>query len=89
MVGLADRKEIIMLKIKCTRCKMESTINMYFHNQEIHVQEDPCMMTREYIARVHGHAICPVCGAEIFEHFSCPISYSDIVDLALRREVHI
>lgn len=75
-----------MLKIKCTRCDMESTVNMYFHNPEIHVKEDLFMMTREYTARVRGRTICPACGTEIIEHFSCPISYSDIVDLALRRE---
>ena len=78
-----------MLKIKCTRCDTESTVNMYFYNPEIYVREDPSLMERDYTARATGRAICPTCGTEMIEHFSCPITRSDVIDLALRREVHV
>ena len=77
-----------MLKITCDHCKQESVVNMYFFDPIIKI-EDSIGFTKIHSARISGRTTCPNCGYDILKHFSCPISYSDIVDLALRREVHI
>lgn len=78
-----------MLKITCQCCKNEIIINPYLYAQKIIVEENPLLCQRTYAARVTGDYVCPSCGAQTTEKFECPISISDIIDLALRREVHV
>ena len=78
-----------MLKLTCRMCKNEIVVNPYFYAPMIKVEEDPSLCRRTYTATVTGDYVCPSCGATTTELFNCPISTSDIVDLALRREVHV
>ena len=78
-----------MLKITCQSCKDEIIINPYLHAQKIIVEENPLLCQRTYTARVTGDYVCPCCGAQTTEKFECPISRSDIIDLALRKEIHV
>ena len=78
-----------MLKLTCHMCKNEIVVSPYFHAPMIRVAEDPSLCRRTYTAEVAGDYVCPSCGATTTELFECPISTSDIVDLALRREVHV
>lgn len=78
-----------MLKLTCRMCKNENVVNPYFYAPIIKVEEDPSLCRRTYLATVTGEYVCPSCGAITTELFECPISTSDITDLALRREVHV
>ena len=78
-----------MLKLTCHMCKNEIVVNPYLYAPIIKVEEDPSLYRRTYLATVTGDYVCPSCGATTTELFECPISTSDIVDLALRREVHV
>jgi hypothetical protein len=78
-----------MLKLTCHMCKNEIVVNPYFHAPMIQVVEDPSLCRRTYTATVAGDYVCPNCGAATTESFKCPISTSDIANLALRREVHV
>ena len=78
-----------MLKLTCHMCNNENVVNPFFHAPQITVEEDPSLCRRAYTATVTGDYVCPSCGATTTELFKCPISTSDITDLALRREVHV
>ena len=78
-----------MLKLTCHMCKNEIVVNPYLHGAIIQVAEDPSLCRRTYTAVVKGDYVCPSCGATTTEVFQCPISRSDIENLALRREVHV
>ena len=78
-----------MLKLTCHNCKNEIVVNPYFYAAMIKVEDDPSICRRGYVAMVTGDYVCPSCGATTTELFQCPITTSDIVELALRREVHV
>ena len=78
-----------MIKVTCNQCKNENVVNPYFYAPIIRVIEDPSLCRRTYTANVTGDYVCPSCGATTTELFECPISTGDIVNLALRREVHV
>ena len=78
-----------MLRLTCPDCNNEIVVSPYFHRSEIVIEDDPSMLWRTYIAKVDGRYVCPKCGAMKVETFQCPISSSDVVELALRREVHV
>lgn len=78
-----------MLKIKCNACNEEVSVNMFFYGADIKVEENPVFLTRTHVASVHGRTTCPSCGAEIAKVFYCPLTTSDITDLALRREINV
>lgn len=78
-----------MLKLTCKNCKEEVVINPHLYDAIITVEEDPLRLEREYTARVRSETICPRCGHHMYDYHTCPISTSDIIDLALRREVHV
>ena len=78
-----------MLKLTCHMCKNENVVNPYLHAPIIRVEDDPILLRRTYTAEVKGDYVCPSCGATTTEVFKCPISMSDIEELALRREVHV
>lgn len=76
-----------MLKVTCKHCKEEVIVPLYFYDIRILVEDNPMNMRREYTASALGKAICPCCGNEILEHCKCPITLSDIENLATRRYV--
>ena len=78
-----------MLIIKCDACKEEVTVNMHLSNSAINFQRDGFNDRIMYTARAKGRAICPKCGAEIIKRFESEIYPSDVIELALRREVHV
>ena len=84
MLGMAEtnKGEIKMNKVKCTNCKEEVSVNLYFYGAFINVHEDPARLTRDYEATVCGSAICPCCGAEIHKAFKKSINIEDIIRLA-------
>ena len=73
-----------MIKITCPNCKEENFVNMYLYDSRIILNE--AFDQREYFACVKSKAICPSCGLEIENRYSCPIYSSDITRLALRKE---
>ena len=78
-----------MLKITCDACKETVVVNMYTSHPAINFYRDGIHDRLSYSAKAKGHAICPKCGAEIVKHFESEITASDIIDLALRREIHV
>ena len=74
-----------MLKVTCDHCKQEVVVPLYFYDVRILVVDNPTNMHREYTASALGKAICPCCGNEIREQCKCPITLSDIENLATRR----
>ena len=78
-----------MIKVTCHMCKNGNVVNPFFHAPQITVEEDPSLCRRTYTAKVAGDYVCPSCGATTTEMFKCPITTSDIIELALRREVHV
>ena len=77
-----------MLKITCDRCKEEVVINPHLYDATIRIEDEPIYQTRSYVAVVRSEAICPRCGNHLYNYHKCPVSTSDIIDLALRREIH-
>jgi hypothetical protein len=78
-----------MLKITCDTCRETVVVNMYTSHPAINFCKDAFNLKLAYSAKAKGRAICPKCGAEIVKHFESEITPSDIIDLALRREIHI
>ena len=78
-----------MLKITCDTCKETVVVNMYTSHPTINFCKDVFNLNLVYSAKAKGRAICPKCGAEIVKHFESEITASDIIDLALRREIHV
>ena len=78
-----------MLKLTCDTCREEITVNMHLSNPTINYQREGFNDRIAYIARARGRAICPCCGAEINKRFESEISPSDVIELAMRREVHV
>ena len=75
------------MKITCKHCKNEVDVSMYFYDAQIisttHFFGDQVL----YDAAARGKAICPLCGCEINEYFCSMISSSEIVTLAIRKEL--
>ena len=78
-----------MLKLTCRNCKEEVISNPHLYDVKITTEEGPMRLECVYTARVRSEAICPRCGHHIHDYHTCPISTSDIIDLALRREHHV
>ena len=78
-----------MLRLTCKNCKQEVIINPHLYDAMITIEEDPVHLKREYVAKVRSETICPSCGHHIYNYHNCPISTSDIIDFALRREVRV
>lgn len=78
-----------MLKIDCNTCKEEIIVNMHMSQPTINFHRDGFNDRISWSARVMGRAICPECGAKIEKRFESEIYPSDVIDLALRREVHV
>ena len=78
-----------MLKLPCDRCRQEVIVNPHLYDVTITVEEDPLNLERGYTARVRSEAICPHCGNHMYNYHKCPITTSDVIDLALRREVQV
>ena len=78
-----------MLKLTCQNCKEEVVVNPRLYDAMITVAEDPLCLERGYTARVRSETICPRCGNHMYGYHKCHISTSDVVELALRREVHV
>ena len=78
-----------MLKLTCNRCKQEVVVNPHLYDASIFVKEEPRYQTHSFNATVRSEAMCPHCGNHMYNFHKCPISTSDIVELALRREVHV
>ena len=78
-----------MLRITCDSCEEVVTVNMHISSPAISAQRDGFHDRIIYIAHAKGRTICPKCGAEIERRFESEICLSDVVDLALRREVHV
>ena len=78
-----------MLRLTCSNCNNEVVVSPYFHRSTIITEEDPSQCWRTYIAKVDGNFVCPQCGMMKTQTFQCPILTSDVIDLALRREVHV
>lgn len=78
-----------MIKVKCSHCKKEAMLPLYFYDIRIIVQDVPFSTDsgKDYTASALGRATCPNCGEDIREHFTCPITRSDILELATRREI--
>lgn len=78
-----------MLKITCDTCKETAVVNMHISHPTINFYKDGFNDRLSYSAKAKGRAICPKCGAEIIKHFESEITASDVIDLALRREIHV
>ena len=78
-----------MLKVKCNICHEEVLTSMYISDPKINTIHDAIHNTTTYIAQARGRAICPNCGVTIEKLFECDIYPSDVIDLALRREIQI
>ena len=78
-----------MLKITCDTCGETAVVNMHISHPAINFYRDGIHNILCYSAKAKGHAICPQCGAEIIKHFESEITASDVIDLALRREIHV
>ena len=78
-----------MLKLTCDRCKQEVIVNPHFYDADITKTGEPLYQTRSFTAVVRSESICPHCGHHLDNYHKCPISTSDIIDLALRREQHV
>ena len=78
-----------MLKITCDACGETAVVNMHISHPAINFYRDGFHGTLCYSAKAQGRAICPKCGAEIVKHFTSEITASDVIDLALRREIHV
>ena len=74
-----------MIQVTCNKCNEEVVVPFYFYDVRILTEDNPLMMAREYTASAIGKAICPRCGNDLREKFSCPISQDDILELATRR----
>lgn len=79
-----------MIRVTCSHCKEEVALPFYFYDARIIVQDTPFSTTagKDYTASALGRATCPECGEDIREQFTCPITRSDIIELATRREIH-
>jgi hypothetical protein len=77
-----------MLKITCDECKQEVVINPHYYDAKITMTDEPIYQTRSFTAVVRSESICPKCGCHLYKYHECPISTSNIIDLALRREIH-
>ena len=79
-----------MVKVTCSRCREEVMLPFYFYDIRIIVRDAPFSTDsgKDYIASVLGKATCPNCGDDIREMFTCPITHSDIIELATRRGIH-
>ena len=75
-----------MLVLTCNNCKNEVVVNPHLYDAEILIEKDPLRFAPEYRARVRSEVICPDCGHHLYNIHSCPVSTSDIIELALRRE---
>ena len=71
----------------CKYCKEEFEVTPYFSDARIYVDEDPCLLTREYVAEVKGKMVCPCCGELIQHTFKATVANKEIITLALRREI--
>ena len=78
-----------MLKITCDTCRETAVVNMHISHPTINFSRDDFNDRLSYSAKAKGRAICPKCGAEIIKHFESEITASDVIDLALRREIHV
>ena len=78
-----------MLKVECDVCHEEVLTSMYISEPRINTTHNAIYETTTYTAQARGRAICPNCGVTIEKVFNCDIYPSDIIDLALRREVQI
>lgn len=74
-----------MVTITCKNCKQEITVPMYFSNIRIATEMYSTFDNVDYHATATGKAICPLCGAEVWEIFSGLISESDIISFATKR----
>lgn len=74
-----------MIQVTCNKCKEEVVVPFYFYDIRILTRDEPMYRDKEYNASAIGKAICPRCGNDLREHFSCPISQDDILELATRR----
>lgn len=71
----------------CRYCGQEFEATPYFSNARIYVDEDPCLLTREYVAEVKGKMVCPYCGELIQHTFKASVNNEDIITLALGRNL--
>ena len=71
----------------CKYCKQEFEVTPYFSNARIYVDEDPRLLTREYVAEVKGKMVCPYCGELIQHTFKTIVTNKEIITLALGREI--
>ena len=78
-----------MLKITCDTCGETAVVNMHISHPTINFYRDGFHDRLSYSAKAKGRAICPKCGAEIVKYFESEITASDVIDLALRREIHV
>jgi hypothetical protein len=77
-----------MIKITCDNCKRESSLSFYFYDVRIIIEADPTADAgRNYTASACARATCPHCGEDVRRHFTNPIFGSDIIELAIRREL--
>ena len=78
-----------MLKITCDTCQENVVVNMHIANPRINYHRDGLHGRIAYEACAKGRAICPRCGADITKDFSSEITASDVIEMALRREIHV
>jgi hypothetical protein len=74
-----------VIEVTCKKCKQEVVVPFYFYDVRILTEDNPTTMVRTYTASACGKAICPLCGNDLREWFSCPISQDDIIELATKR----
>lgn len=79
----------MMVQLECEKCREKIAVNLYLSGPEIKVHEEPAKLVRTYTARARGRTLCPRCGVTIDKIFSSRIYESDILDLALRKEIKI
>lgn len=78
-----------MLKVTCPLCEKEVIVNMHISYPKINFHRDGFDNKIGYSAVAKGRAICPACGTEFVKLFESEITPSDVIELALRREIHV
>ena len=77
-----------VIRMECPHCKQELTVQPYFSNIHIRVEEAFCEFEKEYIAHALATTLCPYCGNKVEQVCETPIYRDDIIGLAVRRVKH-
>lgn len=80
----------MVIRTTCDKCKEEADTTFYFYDVRVMTERVFGTVDEvEYIASALGRSICPHCGAEIRKQFSSTLYKSDLIKLAIRKELSL